>query len=241
MWFFLACTPESPLDSTDTGPGSDTGGDPNAASYCAEVSSTVVTDPSTPADGFDFAAATVLDENLGDWLGTFEYSTTGTDFGQLSLAYGGGEILAVTQELVDPGGTDTGPQPGAADPECPSFYRIPLDVYLRVGDSALSESATVDVEAVTAQSPSLLVTIPVDDLLGDARPSWDTRDWAYNTLYASGYRAEDQWHVSIGFWGTTEPTSRRAAPKEEADTGGTVEPSGVSESYGSMVLDLDAG
>ncbi|MBM4368882.1 MAG: hypothetical protein FJ102_21890 [Deltaproteobacteria bacterium] len=239
MWFFLACTSESPPDSADT--GADTGGTPNAASYCAEVSSTVVTDPSTPAEGFDFAAAPVLEENAGDWLGTFEYSTTGTDFGQLSLAAGGGEIVAVTQELVNPGGNDTGLQPGAPDPECPNFYRIPVAAYLRVGDSALSESATVDLEVITPRSPTLLLTIAVESLLGDARPTWDTRDWAYNTLYASAYRAEDQWHVSVGFWGSTEPSSRHASPKGEADSGGTVEPSGVSESYGNMVLDLDEG
>ncbi len=239
MLFLIACTTDTPLDSTDTGIDDDTGGDPNAASYCAEVSSSVVTDPSTPSAGFDFAAADVVGDNDGDWVGTFEYSGTGTDFGQLSLSYEGGEILAVVQELVNPGGTDTGPEPGAPDPECPSFYRIPFEVYLRVGDSALRESASVEVEAVTASSPSLRLTVAVEDLVGEAVPTWDTREWAYNTLYASGYRAEDQWHVSVGFWGSNEATSRHAAPKEEAETG-TVEPSGVSESYGSMLLDLDA-
>ncbi|MBM4392735.1 MAG: hypothetical protein FJ090_16550 [Deltaproteobacteria bacterium] len=47
--------------------------------------------------------------------------------------------------------------------------------------------------------------------------------------------------MSLGSWSSNEPSSRHAAPKDEADTGGTVEPSGVSDSYGSMVLDLDGG
>jgi len=53
----------------------------------------------------------------------------------------------------------------------PRPHRIPVAAFLRVGDAALSESTTVDLEAITPSSPTLLLTIAVEDLLGDARPT----------------------------------------------------------------------
>ncbi len=236
MWFLLACTTTGDVDTaTSPGPGG------SAASYCAELSREPVTDADTAAAGFDFAASDVVYDNVGDWYGTFEYATTGSTSARTTLRYDGGEIFAVEQELVDPSGTDTGPATGAPDPYCPSYYEVALGLDVHVGDGELAEDdLTISMVAVTRASPTFLVTIALDQLSGTAAPSWDPRDWATNTLYADAYRADEAWILTVGWWGSSESTSRRAAPKEEVDTG-AVDVSGTSESFGRAELWLDVG
>lgn len=237
MFLLLACTPPAPADSADTGssPGA------NAPAYCDEVSREEVADPYVAAAGFDFSAADVVYSNTGNWYATFEYATTGSTSARLSLDYDGGTIEAVEQVLVSPGGHDTGPATGAPDPYCPSYYDIELILGLKVGDGELAEEGLpLSLVAVSARAPTWTTTLALEALQGTATPSWDPREWAYNTLYADAYRAEELWEVTLGWWGSSESVSRRAAPKESADTG-TAEAAGVSETMGTGSFWLDEG
>jgi hypothetical protein len=186
---------------------------------CEESDRSAVTDPSAISDGMTFAPQVALDALNGDWTGT--WTPIGGSETDASLSLTSGAVEFVEQTLVAGSG-----QGGGGDPQCSSYYAIAASVQLSTADHGLAETFDTEVQTRDATSAAFATSIPLSDVGGSVRPSFDPSKWDHTVLAVYATYA----NPALDGGGTWQGFD------DASSDDGTVAPSGQTEGAGSFSL-----
>lgn len=190
------------------------------------------------AVGFEFAPAAMIEASEGVWSGRYEVGLpddrTMTE-GRLQLGFADALPTLVTSEQA---GTRSCTTPSSTciafgddlyeefsepSPECPSRYELlPNGVFVG-GAGALDEALTLTVTATpdfvaNTHALNVYAAVPVEDLHGTARPTWDTAAWQTTELQLRAALDETGTLYGSTSWfstgGLTETTSGEGEREE---------------------------
>lgn len=243
----LACTttPADTSDPSDTGDTDlGTGGDMPA--YCTEDSRIAITDLTVPAEGFTFAPEVgmaresgLFDGDLTPWAGGPHVALS------LAVVYQDTGVDAVYRVLVDPNAGDTGTSMGAPSvSDCPPVYAYALDATLSAPGGEYGASYTAAIEVSDPETATMTGSVPLADVTGTARPTFDVDRWASVTLQVATTQSPTGWTGTLMWFGSSEPAGptagQPAAPPADSGSGGsdtgTVAVSGETEGVGDFDL-----
>jgi hypothetical protein len=244
LFLAFACGPADIDADTATDTDAATGGiettvGANPAPYCEEVSSRPPSEPDVASDGFTVSANEFLAGVSGGFEGT---STFGVDASAAIAATGAvEEVRSVLVDPGEPGGGTTGPAVTAPSvtsvATCAPFYRVAAEVMVTAAggpDVVLDEVVSVSITGVPDQAPGWAATIPLEDLVGTVRPSFDPAEWDRVELTLSGTHDGDALRIDVMF-SASNATAVLGGPATSTSTA-TAEPGGMVDMAGSLDL-----
>lgn len=210
----------------------------NMPAYCAEDQREVVTDPSVAAAGFAFPASDAITAQAGPFAGDL---TRESDTTSLALTIAVDRVDAVSTVLVDPGGSDTGPQMGAPeqDLQCQPYYDLAITGTLAAADGTIDESFHSASRVYDTASGAFSAAIALGDVHGTARPVLDPSAWDAVALQIDATLDNGSWVGSITWMASNDTSNDTDSFVYDTATGtgtGTVDVSGMTEPIGTFAL-----
>jgi hypothetical protein len=217
MFLFLACTPPDPSAF-----GGQSGNEGASDPYCEEVSREDLAPDALP-EGFVSTPAEVLAATTGSWSGWFDHDAGALTDGAMTLSAAGDAEL-VTEVLVTMEDVDTGAREvRVSSDECPTRYEIPASATLYGDLGFFDEAFALTLVAPALTEPRFAVALPLDEVGGTARPSWDTTAWEATELLLEGYvteQADTTYFVVSAAWRSLRYPDEHSVEQEAEDVGG---------------------
>ncbi len=165
---------------------------------CIVVSTEAIDDLDTAPDGFTTTPRDAMTAALGSFSGP------------LTLEAGGDDLI-LSLQLDEPGAIEVqrrelrtdGREPAAMEPECEDAYAFTARFTVRA-TPALDEQAEGTVEVDARDQAAIVLSIPFEDLVGDAQPTFDpeTLENVALNLFAGG-GSSGVYNGQISFFGET--------------------------------------
>lgn len=227
----VACQYTPPPEVPDEGGQSGTAMPP----HCVEDSRVTVTDPTVPAEGFDFSASDVIAPVEGIWRGEGVLEGGSLVTVETTVAWEGGLIEAVLTHYEEGSGEiEALGAPDTAMSDCPPVYELGFAL-----DVAAPPWLTVSGTARLAASVDLGMSIPIEvdesDVTGDLEPpEWDNPQyWDRTSLSAVFQQYGGASSLDLQWWAINDDPAQSTGDPTTTPNGGQVstsyaEPSGTA-------------
>lgn len=211
-----------------------------APDFCAEISAAEPLDPAIAGEGLGLAANEWIAPLLVEWFGTASFGGPASMHAVLV-----GTVLEVRYELVEGGGGSV--ETKASEPAataasftsvlvCQPKYRAMLDLVVVAGDAGqVNETLSAMWEGTPGTEIVFTGYLPMENVVGTVRPSFETADWDHTDLVFSAWGTPTELRVDLLWQASNEVAIVGGTTAGDVSTS-TVAPSGMSESAGYLLL-----